>query len=70
MQEITFRNDFNPNHCGIIWMKVTVVKYLHMYTVLQKISLLPVKVMGFEISLLVGCPKLAVQKLFFRKSET
>ena len=50
--------------CGIIWMKFTVDKYLHMYTVLQKISLLPVKVMGFEISLLVGCPKLAVQKLF------
>ena len=69
MQEISFRYDFHLNHCGIIWMKVTVVKYLHMYTVLQKISLLLVKVMGFEIALLVNCPKLAVQKLFFRKSE-
>ena len=73
MQEITFRNDLNPSHCGYIWMKVTVVsnctivKYLHLYTVLQKISSHPLKVAGFGISILVGCPKRAVQKLFFRK---
>ena len=73
MQEITFRNDLNPSHCGYIWMKVTVVsnctivKYLHLYTVLQKISSHPLKVTGFGISILVGCPKRAVQKLFFRK---
>ena len=60
MQEITFRNDLNPSkplwhhldesHCCQV-----------LYTALQKIiSLHPLKVLGFGISLLVGCPKRAV----------
>ena len=51
MEEITFRKDFNTGHWGIIWMKID-VKYLHLYTVLQKVSIKPLKVMGLGISLL------------------